>query len=240
VRAQRTLWSVLSKTTPSQRSEAFSWLLYNVAGATLPIWLGGYILLPVLGKHFSWIEYSQHGELALYSAALLAPTIRVIARDVGESEFVRRQTFLFLGLILITGSVALYSGILAVAGVLPTGAATVGTTINSLLLFRFSFSLLVMTVMISFVVRLIDYQRIEGREILDLQDANEKRLESDFDKIAPQSTQPPTAEPEEPGIQQPGPKGDADTTTALNTTDPKLDRDFDAQQGADDGRREKD
>ncbi len=238
MRAQRTLWSVLRKTTSSQRSEAFSWLLYNVAGATLPIWLGGYILLPVFGKHFSWIEYSQHGELALYSAALLAPTIRVIARDVGESEFVRRQTFLFLGLILITGSVALYSGIFAVAGVLPTGTAPVGTTIDSFLLFRFSLTLLVMTVIISFVVRLIDYQRIEGREILDIQDASEKRLENDFDKIAPKSPEPPSTGPDEPGVQQPGPKGDVDTTTALNTTDVKLDRDFDAQHGAADGRKE--
>lgn len=225
MRAQRTLWSVLSKTTPSQRNEAFSWLLYNVAGATLPIWLGGYILLPVFGKHFSWLEYSQHGELALYSAALLAPTVRVIARDVGESEFVRRQTFLFFGLILITASVALYSGIIAVAGVLPAGMAMVESTINSLLLFRFSLTLLIMTVIISFVVRLIDYQRIEGREILDLQDESEKRLESDFDKTTPASGQP----------QDLGPEGVADAT--LDTTDAKLEREFDAH-GAADGRKD--
>jgi hypothetical protein len=226
VRAQRTLWSVLRKTTPSQRNEAFSWLLYNVAGATLPIWLGGYILLPVFGKHFSWLEYSQHGELALYSAALLAPTVRVIARDVGESEFVRRQTFLFFGLILITASVALYSGIIAVAGVLPAGMAMVETTINSLLLFRFSLTLLIMTVIISFVVRLIDYQRIEGREILDLQDESEKRLESDFDKTTPASEQPQVL----------GPEGVVEAT--LDTTDAKLEREFDAQHGAADGRKD--
>jgi hypothetical protein len=235
MRPERTLWSVLSKTTPEQRSEAFSWLLFNVAGATLPIWLGGYLLLPVFGKHFSWLEYSQHGELALYSAALLAPTLRVIAKDVGESEFVRRQYFLFLGWICFTGSVALYSGVIAVAGMPPAQA-----TLNGVLLFKFSLSLLILTVLISFVVRLVDFQRIQPKEILDLQEASKERLESDFDKTAPQSNEAPGAEISEAVTQQSSVGADATIPTAAPGPNEKLDRDFDADRGADDGRRKKD
>jgi hypothetical protein len=211
MRAERTLWSVLSKTTSGQRGEAFSWLLYNVAGATLPIWLGGYVLLPVFGKHFSWTDYSKHGELALYSAALLAPTLRVIARDVGESEFVRRQSFLFFCWIFLTGSVALYSGVIAVYGVVPGGMPPAEVSLNTVLLFRFSVSLFVLTILISFLVRLIDFQRIEPKEILEIQGASEQRLENEFEQTAPPPPGPSTPEPAEVAAQESEPSGDVDT-----------------------------
>ncbi|SRR5713226_10535790 len=237
MRPVRTLWSVLSKTTAGQRSEALSWLLYNVAGATLPIWLGGYLLLPVFGKHFSWTEYSKHGELALYSAALLAPTLRVIARDVGESEFVRRQFFLFFCWIFLTGSVALYSGVIAVYGAAPAGMPPADVSLNTILLFRFSLSLFILTVLISFLVRLIDFQRIEPKEILEIQDASKERLESEFEQTAPPPSGPPAAEIGEPPAQQSEPGVDVDTARTLVETDQKLERDLETEQGADDGRK---
>jgi len=237
VRAQRTLSSVLRKTTPSQRSEAFSWLLYNVAGATLPIWLGGYVLLPVFGKHFSWTDYSKHGELALYSAALLAPTLRVIARDVGESEFVRRQSFLFFCWIFLTGSVALYSGVIAVYGVVPGGMPPAEASLNTVLLFRFSLSLFILTILISFLVRLIDFQRIEPKEILEIQDANTQRLENEFEHTAPVPSGPSTLEPAEVAAQESGPAENVDTGRTAADAHEKLEAGFDAEQGADDGRK---
>jgi hypothetical protein len=234
MRAERTLWSVLSKTTAGQRGEAFSWLLYNVAGATLPIWLGGYVLLPVFGKQFSWTEYSKHGELALYSAALLAPTLRVIARDVGESEFVRRQSFLFFCWIFLTGSVALYSGVIAVYGVLPAGVPPAETSLNTILLFRFSLTLFVLTILISFLVRLIDFQRIEPKEILEIQDAAEERLESDFEQTAPTPSGFATTEVAEPAVRRSEPSGDVGTATTLVETEER-ERGSDTEPGADDG-----
>jgi len=229
MRAERSLWSVLSKTTRTQRSEAFSWLLYNVAGATLPIWLGGYLLLPVFGKSFSWFDYSQHGELALYSAALLAPTLRVIAKDVGESEFVLRQYFLFFSWICLTVSVALYSGVITVFGLLPAGTSPTEVSLNKILLFRFSLGLFILAVAVSVLVRLIDFQRIEPKEIIDLQDASEKRLENEFDKIAP----PP---PRASGITGQEGAGVEGLTGASTGTVDALEGDFDGEQGADDAK----
>jgi hypothetical protein len=172
--------SVLKSTTTEQRYESFGWFVYNLFGSTLPIWLGGYILLPVFGRHFSWLEYSQHGELVLYSAAFLAPTLRLIGKDVEDSVFVRRQSFLFVGWICLTAAVALYSGVISAAEMPPNAIH-----VNTNLLFRFSIFLFVVSVVFSSLVRLIDFQRIQPKQIFSLQRASETRLEDEFEKTAP-------------------------------------------------------
>lgn len=232
---ERSLRSVLSQTTKSQRSEAFSWLLYNVAGATLPIWLGGYLLLPIFGKHFSWLDYSQHGELALYSAALLAPTLRVIARDVGESEFVLRQYFLFFSWIFLTASVALYSGVITAFGLLPAGTLPSDASLNKILLFRFSWVLFILAVGTSVLVRLIDFQRIEPKEILEIQSDSEKRLENAFEKTAPSTSKSSDIGVTDAAAQETGPTAGAESSTVPTGTNEIADeRNAEAEQGADD------
>lgn len=156
-----------------------TWLLYNLFGATVPIWLGGYILLPVFGQHFSWVEYSKHGELVLYSAAFLAPTLRLISRDVEDSVFVRRQMFLLFGWIPLMAAVALYSGIVSSAQ-MPVGVVQV----NFRLLSIFSISLLIFSVIFSSLVRLIDFGRIPAKQIFAIQHEGYTHLESEFDATA--------------------------------------------------------
>ena len=78
------MFRTLREASSEQWNESLGWLLYSLAGSTLPIWLGGYVLLPIFGRHFSWVEYGRHGEFALYSAALLAPTLRLIAKDISR------------------------------------------------------------------------------------------------------------------------------------------------------------
>jgi hypothetical protein len=163
--------AVIRSTTPDQRYEALSWFVYNLFGSTLPIWLGGYILLPIFAKHFDWVEYSSHGELALYCAAFLAPTLRLIGKDVDDSVFVRRQTFLFLGWIFLTAAVALYSGVISAS-----------SPVNTRLLFGVSAFLFAFSVIFSSLVRLIDYQRIQPKQIFEIQRASETRLDENFDR----------------------------------------------------------
>jgi len=179
----RTLKGVLKNATPDQWYESFSWLAYNFLGSTLPIWLGGFILLPVFSRHFNLIEYSVHGELALYCAAFLAPTLRLIGRDVEDFTFVRRQAFLLFGWIGLTAAVGLYSGVISAAE-MPGDTVHV----NSKLLFYFSLALFVVSVAFSWLVRLIDFQRIQPREVFQAQRSSAEKLNSAFDELVPRPT----------------------------------------------------
>jgi len=217
------LVTVLKSTTPEQRYESLSWFVYNLFGSTLPIWLGGYILLPIISKHFRWTEFSQHGELALYSAAFLAPTLRLIGKDVEGSVFVRRQTFLFFGWIFLTAAVALYSGVLTAAAFPPNIVQ-----INGWLLLAFSLSLFIVSILFSSLVRLVDFQRIYPKEIFSAQIATEQRLEKDFDAITP--AVPTTTEGSIPGEEV--------TSAEFVKPEDKLNEDFDSGRGADDGPKE--
>lgn len=172
----RSIYRTLREATPEEWGESFGWLLYSLAGSTLPIWLGGYVLLPIFGTHFAWIEYGRHGEFALYSAALLAPTLRLIAKDVENFEFVRRQAFLFFGWIFLTGAVAIYSAVIA-ADRIANGTAT----LNQYLLLVISLSLYGVSVIFSFLVTIIDCRRVPTnfREIVK---AETKKLDAEFEK----------------------------------------------------------
>lgn len=184
----RTLTDVLRNSRRDQIHESLSWLAYNLLGSTLPIWLGGFILLPIFSRHFSLIEYSKHGELALYCAAFLAPTLRLIGRDVEDYVFVRRQLFLLFGWIALTAAVGLYSGVISAAGT-PTGTIQV----NSGLLFYFSLVLFIVSVVFSWLVRLIDFQRIRPAEVFAAQRSSAERLDEAFNELTP----PPHVAPAE-------------------------------------------
>jgi hypothetical protein len=234
VRSQRKLISVLKSTTSDQRYESLSWFVYNLFGSTLPIWLGGYILLPVFGKHFNWLEYSQHGELVLYSAAFLAPTLRLIGKDVEDSVFVRRQSFLFVGWICLTAAVALYSGVISAAEMPPNTIH-----VNTYLLFRFSIFLFVVSVVFSSLVRLIDFQRIQPKQIFSLQRASETRLEDEFEKTTPPiKEKAPGAEILEAIHQQFAPEAREGPEAAPAHTDDSRNDNSNAEGVADDGSRE--
>lgn len=221
--------------------ESLNWLLYSLGGSTLPIWLGGYVLLPIFNKHFHWVEYGQHGEFALYTAALIAPTLRLIARDVEDFEFVRRQLFLFIGWIILTMSVAIYSGVItAENGASSSGGVASFFTLNTTLLFKVSLSLFICTAGFSFLVTLIDYQRVGTREIFSAQLASERRLEETFDVTAPETSKPVQQGESEESLS--GEPADTSAAEGAPATEPgteareKLERDFDTTRGDPDGR----
>lgn len=229
MRTERKLLEVLRSTTPEQRFESLSWFVYNLFGSTLPIWLGGYILLPIFGRHFNWIEYSQHGELALYSAAFLAPTLRLIGKDVEDSVFVRRQVFLFFGWIFLTAAVALYSGVISAAGMPPSTLR-----VNTSLIFGVSMFLFVVSVILSSFVRLIDYQRIQPKQIFDVQYASKTRLDRDFDQTTPKIAKPSTMESVDGTNQQLAPDASEPPLAASGHPDQTLANDVNAEEGTED------
>jgi hypothetical protein len=168
------IYLTLKETTREQWFESFAWLLYNLAGSTVPIWLGGYVLLPIFGTRFSWVGYGKHGEFALYSAALLAPTLRLIAKDIDNFVFVRRQSFLFFGWIFLTVSVAIYSSVI-VADRIAQGTAN----LNTALMVVMSLALYASSLVFSFVVIIIDSQRLPTN-LREIMKAQATKLDADF------------------------------------------------------------
>src|SRR5437588_3999549 len=75
------LISVLKTSESQDWWESSSWLLYNLIGGLLPMW-GGLLLLYIFGHHDRWQQLISRGEFALYSAALLAPAVYVVLKDV--------------------------------------------------------------------------------------------------------------------------------------------------------------
>jgi hypothetical protein len=185
-RNEQTLYRVLTSATKENYSESLNWLLYNLIGSTIPIWIGALIIFPLMKHGFAWLQYGSHGELALYSAAFLAPTLRVISRDDHNSTFVRRQPFILVGIVLLVIAIALYAFVIAVAEVQDT-AVTVPTPVSIDLKFMLEVSavLFVVSFLFSWLVRLIDYQRNPPREVvLSMQQADERRLDERFDETA--------------------------------------------------------
>jgi|GEM_PF-4107238 len=236
MRSEPGIYAVLKATTKGQRIESLYWLLYSLGGSTLPIWLGGYLLLPLFGKHFGWVEYGQHGEFALYSAAMIAPRLRLIARDTEDSVFVRRQLFLFFGWIFLTISVALYSVVIAAGGITANE-----TQINKEMLLHFTLSLFILTILFSFLVTLIDHQRIRPKEIFAVQKAGEKKLEKEFETTAPESSNASTessvvAEPSHGGpLEEEARRADQESDVLSTEESERLEREFDAGREAQDG-----
>lgn len=138
--------------------------------------------MPVFSRHFSLLDYSQHGELALYCAAFLAPTLRLIGRDVEDYAFVRRQLFLLFGWIALTAAVGLYAGVISAAGMPPDTIR-----VNSSLLFYFSLVLFIVSVLFSWLVRLVDFQRIRPAEVFAAQRSSAEKLDKAFDELLPPS-----------------------------------------------------
>jgi len=149
---------------------------YLLAGSLVPIWLGGYILLPVFNRTFNWTDYAQHGEFALYSAAIIAPALRVIAKDLDTFHFNNRQTFLFFGSILLAASVALYSGVISGFGI-PQWEAT----FNKSRLLYLTVGLLVLSIIYSFFVMLLDHP-IDPSTFKQTRDKQEERLDQEFSR----------------------------------------------------------
>src|ERR1700693_4859990 len=88
----------LRNTNRSHWSDASIWLFYNLSGSLAPVWFG-LLILEIFSRRPSWSDFSQHGEFALYSAAMFAPTFYIISRDLKLPGFAGRQILVLLTLL---------------------------------------------------------------------------------------------------------------------------------------------
>ena len=94
-----TFLSSIRQTTWSHWCESIISLVYTLAGSLAPVW-GGFLMLAIFSRHPGFSDFSQHGEFALYSAAMFAPTAYIIHRDLKVPGFAGRS---ILGLFCYVG-----------------------------------------------------------------------------------------------------------------------------------------
>ena len=109
------------------------------------------------GKTILFQDFVAHGELAIYSATLIATTIRLIGKDKEQvPPFLYREFFLWLGITIFCIAVVVYT-------VIKTATALSSERLlNVRFLMEISVPLVLLTIVIAFFVELIDQQRFGG------------------------------------------------------------------------------
>ncbi len=112
-------------TTLKHWTDAFCLLAVVVVGSLSPLYIGP-IFLETLNVDFSYRDFIDHGEFAIYSTALLTPALYLLYKNRGLHT---RGISLFFSLLFLLIIIFLLTSIVIFAAVV---AATVGNEIFSL------------------------------------------------------------------------------------------------------------
>src|SRR2546427_10690573 len=93
--------------------ETTNWLAFTLVGGLIPVW-GGMVLFLLLSKPVFFSTFSSNGEFAIYSAAILAPSLYLIAKDRTTSNFLFRPFFSLICVVGLLLSAMLFAGVTAV------------------------------------------------------------------------------------------------------------------------------
>jgi hypothetical protein len=129
------------------------WLFFTVCLGFLPFWIGLIWVKFSSRDAINWADFLVHGELAMYSAALLSPCLRLITRDSARGIFVHRQMFSALCLIGMMFSIVLYCFVKA------TTQLKGADGVNVQFMTQTSLPLLVVTLLFAALVFFVDQQR---------------------------------------------------------------------------------
>lgn len=175
-----TLVSVLKSTSLEHRTEAGYWLGFAILGGLVPIW-GQILLLPLFSQSFHFVDLVRHGEFVLYAAALLAPSLYLVVKDVTDTKFVRRPIFVLVALIGLFASALLYAGVITFSNLSRQGAS-LGGAVNEDFLVVVSLILFPASVAYAFIVVVLDNQRRDPNIAAEVRKKRE-RLEKEFDEL---------------------------------------------------------
>lgn len=170
------LWSAVRSCSREHWRNSGKWFAYTVGCGFLPIFIGLLIVGGISTKPLNWYDFVVHGELVIYSAALIAASTRLIAKDTETFPFVHREMFTLAAILALVLCVALYSTIKTAILLSLQG------TINNPFIARFSLTLLIMSLAFSFIVFLLDQQRFSPN-VSGIIKRQEDELDSAFDRL---------------------------------------------------------
>lgn len=170
------LWNAIRSCSAEHWRSTGKWFAYTVGCGFLPIIIGLLLVWGLSTKPVNWYDFVVHGELVIYSAALIAASTRLIAKDTETFPFVHREMFTLSAILALVLCVALYSAIKTAI------LFSLQGTINNTFIARFSMALLAISLTFASLVFLLDQQRVNPnvRGIIKQQ---ENRLGAAFDKL---------------------------------------------------------
>lgn len=166
----------LRLTTWDNWQEAVWLMLFSAIGGLAPVWIG-WILLRGYGSSASIVSFAKAGEFALYSAALMAPTIYTIVSERSPMRFVGQPAYMLLAVTGLVLSIAAYAMIAPVAiGVLPFAGLQIDLiATGTLALYCFCLAL-------SFLVTGLDNARTSDA-VTEIVRAQREALDREFDRL---------------------------------------------------------
>lgn len=168
--------SPLRNTTRSHWSDAGIWLFYNLIGSLAPVWFGVLILL-TFSRTPSLGDFSQHGEFALYSAAMFAPTLYIISRDLKTPGFAARPILVLLTLLGILAATCFFVAV-TTAFMVPKPVLEV----DQAFLMRGTFGLFAFSAVLSYLVTVLDNARLMP-DVQQITGNQQAQLGKQFDEL---------------------------------------------------------
>ena len=163
--------TVMRKTTRQHWYQSFLALATTVLVGLMPIWVG-FVLETLISRNFAWSPYFSHGEFGLYSAAMLAPAIYLLLKNLSE-PFPQRTVFGLLALVGVALSITVYVGVTAI------GQVPSLFSLNEAFLARMSLWLYLGSLIFAFIVAILDQCLVE-MSIRTLYDFEGEQLKRDF------------------------------------------------------------
>jgi hypothetical protein len=152
------------------------WFAFTVGCGFLPIMIGLLLVWVFSTKPVNWYDFVVHGELVIYSAALIAASTRLITKDTATFPFVHREMFTLIAILVLVSCVALYSAIKTAI------LFSLQETVNNTRIARFSIVILLVSLSFSALVFLLDQQRVHPN-VIGILAHQEKQLDNAFDKL---------------------------------------------------------
>ena len=159
------------------------WFLFTVLVSLLPVW-GSCIIFGLFSLPIEFQAFIKGGEFAIYSAALLAPVLYTIMRELGAPFRPRTIVGLF-AIIFLMISVILFAGVTSTAR---TSEGPSSIRINILFLSRVSIILFILSAILTFLVKLID-TITAAPDLYGIQAEETEMLSKKFDETETDSNQ---------------------------------------------------
>lgn len=151
------------------------WFAFTLGFGFLPLWIGVLLVWGLSHEQLRFADFIVHGEFAIYSATLVAGSMRLVAKDTELGPFVHRPMFFLVSGLTLTLAVAVYVTIKTATFLrLPE-------IVNAQFVIKFSVPLLIFSLLFGFLVFLLDHQRfhpnvalISEQQVADLGDQYDK------------------------------------------------------------------
>jgi hypothetical protein len=170
------LAGIFEETDKKNWRDAGYWLAYTLIGGLTPIWCG-YIFLRLFSHQPSLDQFTEHGEFALYAAAIIAPVFHTISRDLNIPGLKGRQFFQLASFCCMFIGVAIYVAVSSAYASTPSQVKIDQDFLRTLTLLLFA-----LATVVAFFITVLDYSRL-STDLREVVAGQQKNLRDEFQQL---------------------------------------------------------